>query len=567
MKKSILSAALSVLGVCAMAQTGERSERLDSVVVSASRAGSSTPVTFTMVSRETLRAAAPSASLPMALSLQPSVVVSNEGGTGLGYSSLSIRGSRGTQINVTLNGITLNDSESQEVFWVNIPSLSSLLSSVQVQRGLGTGTVGTGAFGANINMSTASVSADPHFLAELSYGSYRTRTVVASASTGLLPGGFYASAAYTRGDTEGYVRNAWARVQSALAVVGWLQGAHSLRLTWLMGSQHSGITWNGISLEDYARDRRYNSAGEYLDQQGKVQYYTNESDNYTQHHLQLNYTHAFAAGWFWTNTLNWTAGSGYYEQYKADKKFTKYGWSPDALVGGLPAKTRADFVIRKGLDNGYLVGQSELKYNGERLSAVAGVGLSRYGGSHHGEVLRCSLLPGFDFSPYNVRGPENNWYYNTGLKRELDLFARAEYALAQWTLYGDLMYRGIDYTMAGTDDEDHLPLDGTQRWRFFQPRAGLSWRPDAARKLYGSVSLGHREPGRSDLKEVIESQNLGGNLPDLKPEKMLDVELGYSYTSGRFSGSANLYLMDDRLLRPSTKKIFLTTPFSSGSIA
>ena len=547
MKKSILSAALCVLSVCAMAQTEERSEKLDSVVVSASRAGASTPVTFTMVSQDALRAAAPSASLPMALSLQPSVVVSNEGGTGLGYSSLTIRGSKGTQINVTLNGITLNDSESQEVFWVNIPSLSSLLSSVQIQRGLGTGAGGTGAFGANINMSTASVSAEPHVLAEIGYGSYRTRTVVASASTGLLPGGFYASAAYTRGDTEGYIRNAWARVQSALAVVGWMKGPRSLRLTYLMGSQHSGITWNGISLEDYARDPRYNSAGEYVDANGNVQYYSNESDNYTQHHLQLNYTRSFSAGWFWTTTLNWTGGSGYYEQYKAGKKFTKYGWAPDAMIGGIPAKTKADFVIRKGLENGYLVGTSELKYNGDGLRAVAGLSVSRYSGSHYGEVLRCSLLPQFDFSPYNVRGPENNWYYNTGLKKELDVFARAEYDLADaWTLYGDVMFRGIDYTMGGTDDEDHLKLDGTQHWRFFQPRAGVSWHPDAAQKLYASVSLGAREPGRSDLKEVIESQNLGGNLPDLKPEKMVDIELGYSYAGERFSGSAGIYLMEYR---------------------
>ena len=232
----------------------EINDRLDSVVVSASRAGKSTPVTYTMVSRQQLRQNNPINSLPMMLNLQPSVVSVNEGGTGLGYSKMTIRGSKGSQVNVTLNGITLNDAESQEVFWVNIPALTSLISSVQLQRGLGTSANGAGAFGASVNMSTASVTSDPHVSAEISAGSYNTFMTTVAAGTGLTKSGIYFDFAYSKNYTDGYIRNAKARVQSAFAALGWMNGTNSLRLTYLMGDQHTGITWNGIDLDTYKTD-------------------------------------------------------------------------------------------------------------------------------------------------------------------------------------------------------------------------------------------------------------------------------------------------------------------------
>ena len=205
MKKLLLVAACAAVSAMAFAQE-EKTERLDSVVVSSTRAGKNTPVTYTNVGKDALRAADPQASLPMALNLLPSVVTYNEGGTGLGNSAMTIRGSKGSQINVTLNGITLNDAESQEVFWVNIPSLTALISSVQVQRGLGTSANGAGAFGASINMNTAFVSPDPWARAEFSLGSYNTFISTVSGSSGLSPKGLYASVAYSRGTTDGYIR-------------------------------------------------------------------------------------------------------------------------------------------------------------------------------------------------------------------------------------------------------------------------------------------------------------------------------------------------------------------------
>ena len=544
MKKNLLlTAAALLVAFSAGAQApDEQHERLDSTVVSATRAGKSTPVTYTMVGKDELGKASPSASLPMSLDLLPSVVTANEGGTGLGNSKIWIRGSKGSQINVTLNGITLNDSESQEVFWVNIPALTSILSSVQVQRGLGTSASGAGAFGASINMNTAFVGADPFVNFDLSGGSYRTFTTVLSAGTGLTKSGFYGSAAYSRGYTDGYIRNAKARVQSAFAVLGWMRGNNSVRLTWLLGDQHTGITWNGIDLEQYEKDRRYNDAGEYYDAAGNVHYYDNQTDNYTQNHLQLNYTHRFPVNLTWSTTVNYTRGDGYDEYYKQNKKFSNYGFP--SVVEGVK---KSDFIYRKSMANDYWVVNSDLRYRSHRLDLTGGVSLSHYTGDHFGEMLWSSVLgDDVDYTPLNRRDELNGWYFNRGVKREISAFARAEVLVAKWlTAYADLQFRGVGLRMSGVDDEDSLDMTFKTFWPFFNPRAGLTASWSDAHKAYVSAALGHREPSRSDIKEVIESNNLGGTQrEELRPEKMVDVEIGYQYTGRKVSAGVNLYAME-----------------------
>ena len=520
------------------AATDEKVERLDSVVVSTSRAGQDTPVTFTMIGRESLSRTNPLNSLPMNLSLQPSVVSVNEGGTGLGYSKMTVRGSKGSQINVTLNGITLNDAESQEVFWVKIPALSSMISSVQLQRGLGTSANGAGAFGASINMSTASVGADPFATAEMSAGSYGTFISTFAAGTGLMKSGLYFNAAYSRGLTDGYIRNAYADVQSAIAVLGWMNERNSLRLTYLMGDQHTGITWEGISLEQYEVDRRYNPAGEYYDQFGNVHYYDNETDNYAQHHLQLNYTRSFTDRLTWSTTFNYTRGDGYYENYKAGKSFSKY------LMDAPEGVEEGDFITREALANDYYVLNSDIRYSSRRLSLTAGVNLSRYDGDHIGKVLWNNVLgDSFDYDAHE-------WYLNNGLKQEASAFVRGEVLCCEGlTAYADLQYRGIWLDMSGPEDDGVL-LDHKDNWQFFNPRAGLSYRWSPSSRVYASAALGHREPGRSDIKELILDANkslsagVASRGVDIRPEKMLDIEAGYEYFTEKLSLSANLYMME-----------------------
>lgn len=547
MRGFLLSAALFALVPGAVQGTEPEGgvgkvEKLDSAVVLTSRAGRNTPVTYTMVSKDELRKTNPLNSLPMMLNLQPSVVAVNEGGTGLGYSKMTVRGSKGSQINVTLNGITLNDAESQEVFWVNIPALGNILSSVQLQRGLGTSANGAGAFGASINMSTASVGADPYASVDLSYGSYNTFTATAAAGTGLTRSGLYFDFAYSRGTTDGYIRNAYADVQSAFAVLGWMNEKNSLRLTWLFGDQHTGITWHGIDLDQYNADRRYNPAGEYYDAYGNVLYYGNDTDNYTQHHLQLNYTRQFGEKVVWSTTFNWTNGDGYYENYKAGKKFTKYGFAKDFTYerDGVTYASdyKNDFIVREAMDNDYFVLNSDVRYSGDQLKLTAGVNLSRYDGDHFGKLLWSQVLgEDYDYGSHY-------WYLNNGLKQEANAFARAEYSPLTWlTAFADLQYRGVSLLMTGEED-DGTPLDYSDSWHFFNPRAGLTFSWSPRHKAYASAALGHREPGRSDIKEIIYSRNAGDDKSDLRPEKMLDVEFGYTYTGAKFSASANVYLME-----------------------
>ena len=545
MKKTVLAAAFAAVCVCAGAQTAEKVERLDSVVVSASRAGTHTPVTHDNVGREALRASNPMNSLPMTLNLLPSVVTYNEGGTGLGNSAMTVRGSKGSQINVTLNGITLNDAESQEVFWVNIPALTALLSSVQVQRGLGTSANGAGAFGASINMNTAFVAPEPAFRWELSAGSYGTILNTVSAMSGLQPSGLYFNLAYSAGRTDGYIRGAGVNSASLFAVMGWLKGRNSLRLTYLMGDQKSGITWDGISPEMYAVDRRYNGAGEYVDDNGKTCYYPNQTDNYVQHHLQLNYTRRLTDALTWANTADYTRGDGYDEYYKTGRKFVEFGYPFSAWEG----QKKSDMIYRKKMDNDLYVFQSDLRLRTEAWKVDGGVNLSRYVGGHWGEMLWARLLgPDYDYASMNE---QETWYRNTGTKQEVSTFLRAEYQPLPWlTAYADLQYRHIGYSIAGRDDKaSSVPIDYHEKWDFFNPRAGVT-AEFGAHKLYASAAVGHREPGKSDIKE-----NIKGEMIPIKPESMLDVEAGYQFSSERFTASANLYLMEYKDMLLETGKL------------
>ncbi len=514
--------------------TEKQTERLDSVVVSTSRAGSDTPVTFTMVGKDQLRKANPINSLPMNLNQQPSVVTYNEGGTGLGNSTMTVRGSKGSQINVTLNGITLNDSESQEVFWVNIPSLTGLISSVQLQRGLGTSANGAGAFGASVNMSTASVSPDPFAAVDFSLGSWNTAMASIAAGTGLMKSGMYFNVAYSRGNTDGYIRNADVASQSAFAVLGWMDEKNSLRLTWLMGKQKSGITWDGIDLEQYEKDRRYNGAGEYYDEMGNVHYYDNQTDNYFQNHIQLNYTRQLGNRLTWSNTFNYTRGDGYDEYYKEDRYMPDFGFAQEA---------ESDMIYQKKMGNNYYVFNSDLRYRTDRLNLTGGVYLARYEGDHFGKVLWSKVLgDGYDYDSYNAR---DGFYRNRSVKQEATSFVRGEWSPLEWmTVYADMQWRGVDIRMAGGDDDIHetgLAMEYDNRWSFFNPRAGMNFRWSKAHRAYVSAALGHREPGRGDIKE-----NIKGDMSPIRPERMIDIEAGYEFTGERLAVSANVYLMEYR---------------------
>ncbi len=553
MKKTLLSAAFLLLCALLSAQQSSLNSApdlhqshphytIDSTIVTASRAQSGTPVTSTEITREQISRAGTMTSLPMLLSLQPSVVATNEGGTGLGYSQMRVRGSDATRINVNINGITLNDAESQKVFWVNIPAIAGFLESVQLQRGAGTSVNGAGAFGATLNMSTLGAAENPYAKVALSGGSWLTGSTTVGAGTGRGKSGLSLDMNYSYNTTEGYIRNAFARLHSAYAALGWLRSSDSFRLNWIMGKQRSGITWLGIPADMLESDRRYNSAGEYSDGSGNVLYYDNETDNYLQNHLQAIWVHQFSPHLSMSATFNYTRGAGYYENYKAGKKFSDYGLS-EQLVGGVRYK-RSDVVVRQQMENNNFAATTNLKYSGEGFFLLGNLSWSLYDGDHYGNVI---------WAKYNENIPEDwRWYLNRGLKKDLSGFLRGEGDVfgGKLHLYGDIQYRNVNYALSGID-KDFVALDKDFIYNFFNPKGGVSWNFDGRSAAYASLAVAHKEPSRSDIKEAIKA----GEGERILPERMMDWEFGYNYTSPLFAFSANLYLMEYRNQLLETGKI------------
>ncbi|MBO7268439.1 MAG: TonB-dependent receptor plug domain-containing protein [Bacteroidales bacterium] len=413
--------------------------RLDSIIVSAQRAGMKTPVTFSQVSGKELRKNSQSHSLPMMLNLQPSVVATTEGGLGLGYTKMSVRGTDDTRTNVTINGIAMNDSESQQVFWVNLPSIHSFLGSAQLQRGVGTSSNGAGAFGASLNLPTSSGKPDAYGAAEVSAGSYGTFMNSFAAGTGISPKGFSFDAIYSHGQTDGYIRNAKADLNSLYLSGRWEMSDKQIKLSYIFGDQVTGITWEGISPQMYEVDRRYNVAGEYYDEEGNVHYYDNETDNYRQHYVQGSYTQAFGNFLSWNTTFNFTKGDGYYENYKADTKFSKYGLEP------VKEFKKSDFIVQQAMDNRFYAVNTGLVYDKVGLKASAAVSYSYYDGNHFGDMLWCKHL--------SLEQPYR-WYENNGTKQDYSAYIKGEMDFASnFTAFADLQYRGITYVLSGMDKD------------------------------------------------------------------------------------------------------------------
>lgn len=482
-------------------------DTIPALTVFAGRAGIDTPVPHTTVRQEELQSKAVQTSVPLALEGEPSVVSTNEGGTGLGYSQIRIRGVAGGQTTVSLNGISLNGAEDGEVFWVNIPALGKYLSSIQIQRGLGTSACGPGAFGAGINMSTE--ESIESISAELNAGSFGTvgglvqaPLVHVNKGRGMLT----ASGAYSLQHTDGYIRNAYATVQSALGLVNWDNGKDRIGLNVLFGKQHSGITWEGIPAEKYHEDPRYNPAGEYIGPDGNICYYRNQSDNYRQLHFQLNWKHSFSSRFKSSTTLNYTDGYGYYEQYRA------------AFMEDF-----SDAVTKDALDNSLYVLRSDLSWQNHSLALSGGIYASCYTCRHFSQFW----LP-------QASGNIIPWYSNDALKYEADAYLRTEWYPSKWaTIYGEIQGRTVHHDMKGPDKYGQ-DLDFGRTWLFANPRLGITLRPSSMHKVMVSAALGHREPTRADLQAST----------GVKPETMLDIEASYRFSGKHFAASAGIYAME-----------------------
>lgn len=507
--------------------------RLDSIIVLSSRAGVNTPVTYSTITKKSIEKSSATHSLPMLLGYEPSVVATTEGGLGLGYSKFSVRGSDPSRTNITLNGIAINDGESQDVFWVNLPALSGVLQSVQLQRGVGTSSNGPGQFGAAMNMQTIS-PLNPYSRAEFSFGSYNTYMTTLATGTGLTGKGenkFFTDLSYTHNLTRGYIRNAKANLDMLFAQVGWMNRNNELKLIVIGGDQTTGITWEGCPIDRYeSGDRKYNVTGEFYDDEGNLHYYDNDTDNYTQEQIQLHYIHSFNEALSLNATLHYTKGDGYYENYKYDTKFSKYNID-NQVIDGVTYKT-SDFIIRQQMDNSYYVANTNLNYHKESFKLSGGVSYSFYDGDHFGRVV---------WSKYNSNIPDDyEWYLNNGRKNDFSAYLKAEKEIAgNLTLYADIQYRYVKTKMRGID-KDIADLSYRKGYDFLNSKAGVNYKFSDWSKVYFSFAVGHREPNRSDIKESVKADK----TDKIKNEKLLDYELGYIVSTRAFDASLNLYAME-----------------------
>jgi len=567
MKKIILAGLL----LAHLSLAAQEVRNLDSIVIVATQAAKDSPVAHSRVEREDLLRTAPTQNLPFALAFTPGAVVVGENGTGSGYAYLRIRGSEGSRTQVNLNGIALNDAESQEVFWVNLPSLGGFLENVQVQRGVGTSVNGSGAFGATINMRTLYQSPGPYAQLQASYGSFNTWNFTVGAGTGtgslFLPRGLAVDIRYAQNGTDGYIRNGYGNLHSLFTRVSWIRPHYSLKLYYIYGEQHTGITWEGIPREMLAIDRRYNPAGEYTDSQGILHFYPNETDNYIQHHVQLNHSQRFAHNIFWSNTLHVTKGDGYYDKQKSS----------------------GDYIVRRSMDNIYSAFSSigSWTFTGKNRSAISsenrrggenesvgsksgsrnGEGNRGGGGSvGSGEVLlglNYSYYDGHHFGliTYETEKPDfthaGEYYRNLGTKHDASTFLKGTYQLPLGAntdnflkFFADMQYRYVGLHMEG-EDADGGPLAHQYALHFFNPKAGITAIIQNDHQIYASAYSGSREPSRSDIKESIKA----GRTAELKPEKMLDFEGGYRFLSDNLMLGVNLYAMEYRNQLVPTGKI------------
>lgn len=505
------------------------------IVVTATRADYRTPIAYTNVSGDELEKLNIGREMPYMLAMTPSLVETSESGTGIGYTNFRIRGTEPSRINVTIDGIPLNDAESQQVFWVDLPDLVSSVENIQVQRGVGTSSNGAGAFGASVNIMTKNPSSEPFAEILLSGGSFNTSRKSVAAGTGMMAGKYALQMRFSDINSDGYVRRSGASYRSAFITGSWRSARYMLKTNIILGEEHTGISWWGVPAEMLNTDRRYNPAGEYTDDEGKTRYYENETDNYWQNHYHLIFSTSPMTGININAALHYTFGKGYYEEFREDQKYSKYRLPPVKIDTYFITKT--DMIRRKWMSNDFYGLVYSLNFTRNDLRVTIGGGLNRYDGDHFGRIIWMRYSGN---TPYDYQ-----WYFNNGTKDEISIYGKVNFPVTSGISgFGDLQYRFINYTMKGIDD-DFKNLDQSHRFPFINPKAGLFWSIAANQDAYLSFSMAHREPARSDFKEAA-----GDESATPRPETLYNLEAGYNLRSAYVQTGINLFGMfyDDQLV-------------------
>ena len=528
-------------GIAVHAQTSVTSDslkviNLQEVQVVSTRATSKIPVAFTNIGKDELKKINFGQDIPYLLSMAPSTLTTSDAGAGIGYTTLRVRGTDGTRINITVNGIPMNDAESHNLFWVNMPDFSSSVKDIQVQRGAGTSTNGAGAFGASVNMQTEGASMKPYAEFNGSYGSFNTHKETVKIGTGLLDNHWTFDARLSNIGTDGYIDRASVNLNSYYLQGGYFAGNTSIKLITFAGKEKTYHAW-GYATKDEMKEfgRHYNPCGKYTDKDKTVHYYDDQTDNYLQKNYQLLFNHTVSSAWNLNVALHYTKGDGYYEEYKEDRSYLEYGLKP--FIYNEKEVEESDLVRQKKMDNKFGGGVFSLNYVANRLIASFGGGFSQYRGNNFGKVTWVENY-------ISELSPNHEYYRNKSKKTDGNIYLKATYDLISGlSAYADLQYRYIDYTIDGTNDKydwnkntpQSLVVD--KKFKFFNPKVGLNWNITPNHRAYASFSVAQKEPTRNNYTE--------GNADSYpKAEKLLDYEVGYSFSNPWLTGGANFYYMD-----------------------
>ncbi len=507
----------------------------DEVIIKALRASEKDPLAYTNLAGDELHRVNTGSDIPFLLSLTPSLIATSETGTGIGYTALRIRGSDPTRINVTINGIPLNDSESQGAFWVDLPDFTASVDNVQIQRGVGTSTNGAAAFGGTINFQTTAINRDPYIEIRSTAGSFKTFKNSVKLGTGIIDDRFSFDARFSKILSDGYIRHTASDHNSFYVSGAWYTQKNLLRATVISGEEHTGISWWGVPDYMLEKDRRYNPAGEYLDSEGNLKYYEDQQDNYWQTHYQLHFSREISRQLTVNAALHYTRGMGYYEQYMDDENsyhstlFYEYGLDSLFILNN-DTILSSDLVRQKWLDNDFYGFIFSSNYTVNKLEASFGGGWNYYDGDHYGKILWVEKN--------NQISKNYEWYVNTGRKTDWNVYAKLNYSLSnQLNAFADLQYRKIYYKMSGPDD-DLTDLTQKHSFGFFNPKLGLHYTIQPGMSAFLSFSVGQREPTRSDFKDAT-----GDEEATPKSEKLYDFEAGFSRSGQLVNLALNGYYM------------------------
>jgi iron complex outermembrane receptor protein len=496
----------------------------EEVTVSATRAVDNSPTAFTNLDKKDIEKNNSGRGFEYLLEQTPSAVVTSNAGAGVGYTSIRIRGSDATRINVTLNGIPLNDAEDQGVYFVDLPDLASSVDNVQVQRGVGTSTNGAGAFGASINIQTTTRRDTAYAELNNSAGSYGTVKNTVNLGTGLLGGHFSFDGRLSQMNSDGYIDRAFSHLKSFF-LSGAYYGKNSvLRLNVFSGYEQTYQAWDGVP-EDSVKsgNRRYNELG-YINSSNS--FYKNQTDNYTQNYYQLLYDQKISSKLSFSGALHYTKGYGYYEEYRNADSLKNYGITPVTVGGTTIAQT--DLVRRLWLNNDFYGVTYNLNYKPKNnLNFTLGGAYNEYNGAHYNNIewtQQSTNIP-----------PDYQYSRNDATKTDFNVFARGEYHLGKFLFYGDMQYRHIYYSFLGYDQN----LNNVQQQvslNFFNPKGGVTYQVTQNSNVYASVAVGNHEPDRSDyINSSPQSRP--------KPENLTDFEAGYRISEPDFSAGINGFYM------------------------